>query len=257
MTSRDAVLAQHIWRNDSIWNHNSAAPSFLERQLRHAATMGTTSLITAALTKQLNSDICLGIDCDLDWDDLPADIRQLLLNRCIGRPHVATEDQKTFFKTRSLKMSKGLSFETHIARCNYAAFNSALSLSRINAWINGEKSYKTHKTSEPKFAVSVIDLLGSIKPRYKPSLYDNTVKWCGFCYHSAGTFCKFLSIAFAADPEYQREVRWTYSGGFKYTQGFLTIVFIGIWMWAKAIQQLLLPFFLVSGLFASCQGCCL
>lgn len=190
------------------------------------------------------SDLCLGFDCDLDWEDLPVDIRQYLVNRCVGLPYTVTDEQKAFLKDK-LHLSKGLNFETYLARCDYAAFNSALSLSRANTWINGDQSYKFHQ-SDAKFAISVVDLLGSLAPPVKPSFYDKVLKWCGFFYHRAGTFFKFLSVAFAADPEYQREVNWTFSDGSKYVQGLSTAIFIGIWMWAKSIQRLFLPTFLVG-----------
>jgi hypothetical protein len=244
-TSRDAVLAQHLWTTDGIWNGNSSAPSFLERQVRLASKSGNTSYITTALKTQLMSDLCLGFDCDLDWEDLPADIRQYLVNRCVGLPYKATEEQKSFLKAK-LHISRGLNFETYLARCDYAAFNSALSLSRANSWINGDESYRSHQLDDAKFAISVVDLLGSITPPVKPSLYDQILKWCGFFYHHAGTFCKFFSVAFAADPEYQREVTWTFSDRSRFVQSLSTALFIGIWMWAKSIQRLLLPTFLVG-----------
>jgi hypothetical protein len=201
------------------------------------------------------SDLCLGFDCELDWEDLPADIRQYLVNRCVGLPYTVTEEQKTFLKDK-LHISKGLDFETYLARCDYAAFTDALSLSRANAWINGDQSHKSHhlQFGDTKFAVSVVDLLGSIAPPVKPSLYDKIIHWCGFFYHKAGTFCKFLAVAFAADPEYQREVNWTYSDRSPFIQRISTAIFIGIWMWAKSFQRLLLPVFLV-GLSTSQSFC--
>jgi hypothetical protein len=243
-TGRDASLAQNLWKNDSVWSDNSSAPSFLERQLRMTSKSGNISTITSALRKQLMSDLCLGFNCDLDWEDLPADIRQHLVNRCVGLQYTETEAQKCLLKAK-LHLSKELDFETYLARCDYGAFNSALSLSRVNSWINGDQSYKSHQLSDAKFAISVVDLLGSIIPPVQPSFKDKVLRWCGFFYHGAGTFSKFFSIAFAADPEYQREVNWTFSDGSKYVQGLSTAVFIGIWIWAKAIQQILLPFFLV------------
>ena len=202
------------------------------------------SAITGALEKQLMRDLCLGFDCDLDWEDLPADIRQHLLNRCVGIQYTETEAQKSFLKTK-LHLSEGLDFDTYLARCDYGAFNSALLLSRVNSWINGDQSYELRQLSDAKFAISVVDLLGSSIPPAQPSFKDQVLRWCGLFYHGAGTFSKFFSIAFAADPEYQREANWTFSDGSKYVQGLSTAVFIGIWIWAKTIQQLLLPLFLV------------
>jgi hypothetical protein len=190
-------------------------------------------------------DLCLGFDCDLDWEGLPEDIRQHLVSRCVGLPYAVTEKQKVFLKDK-LHISKGLDFDTYLARCDYAAFTGALSLSRANSWINGDQSHKAHQAGDAKFAISVVDLLGSITPPVKPSFYDNVLKYCGFFYHRAGIFSKFFAVAFAADPEYQREVNWTFSDKSQVIQRLSTAIFIGIWMWAKSFQRALLPAFLVG-----------
>ena len=230
---------------NGVWGENASAPSFLERQLRLNSKSGNTSIITSALKRQLMKDLCLGFDCDLEWENLPEDIRQYLVNRCVGLPYTVTEEQKIFLKAK-LHISKGLDFETYLARCDYAAFTAALSLSRANSWVNGDQSQKAHHLGDAKFAISVVDLLGSIAPPVKPSLYDKVVKYCGFLYHHAGMFSKFFAVAFAADPEYQREVNWTFSDNSKVIQRLSTAIFIGIWMWAKSFQRLFLPVFLVG-----------
>ena len=195
--------------------------------------------------RQLMKDICLGFDCDVDWEKLPEDIREHLVNRCVGLSSAVTEEQKVFLKAK-LHISKGLDFDNYLARCDYAALMGALSLSRAYSWISGDQSHKAHQASDAKFVISVVDLLGSHALPAKPSVYDTTLKYCEKFYHGAGIFFKFFAVAFAADPEYQREVKWTFSDKLSVIQYLSTAIFIGIWMWAKFFQRILLPAFLVS-----------
>lgn len=186
-------------------------------------------------------DFCLGFECDLDWESLPEDIRHLLINRCLGIPIALTNDQINFLKEK-LGLSTGLNFETYQARRDYAAFTGALQLSRASSWVGGDESQRTHTLRHTK---SIIDILSTTKPPAKPSLYDRMMHYSGALYHGAGTLCKFFSVAFVADPEYQRELKWTFSEGSKITQTVSQILFNGIWMLAKSCQKILLPAFMV------------
>jgi hypothetical protein len=143
-------------------------------------------------------------------------------------------------------MSSGLKFDTFLARSNYAAFTGALSLSRAGSWLSGDQSRKSHSYQNVVGSISVLNLFARTSPVAPPSLSDKLRKHCGFIYHQIGIGCKFFSVAFVADPEYQREVKCTFSYGPHVTQSLSRIIFMSIWMWSKAFQQLFLPLFLVS-----------
>jgi hypothetical protein len=91
-----------------------------------------------------------------------------------------------------------------------------------------------------------LNLFARTAPLAPPSLSDKLWKYFGFIWHQIGIGCKFFSVAFVADPEYQREVKCTYSHGSHVTRSMTRWFFTSIWMWSKAIQQLFLPIFLVS-----------
>jgi len=203
--------------------------------------------VTSHLRKQLLQDLCLGLECDVEWEALPADIRKYLINRCLGHPALPSpsEDQIQFL-SRKLNMSSGLKFNTFLARCNYAAFAGALSLSRASAWVSGDESQRYHLHKIPLSSISVLNLFARTTPTEPPSLFDKIRKYCGFVYHQIGVGCKFFSVAFVADPEYQREVKYTFSYGPHVAQSMTRIFFTSIWLWSKAIQTLFMPIFLVS-----------
>jgi hypothetical protein len=195
------------------------------------------------MEKQLLRDLCLGFDCDLDWEDLPLDIRHYLISRCLGISKDLTEIQISFL-TSKLEISAGLEFQTYVARCDYAALTGALSLSRARSWASGDESQKKHQSL--RHMKSIVDLLGSIKPPAKPSFYDMVLHYSGIIFHGAGTLCKFFAVAFVADPEYQRELNWTFSAGPRILQIITRVILNGIWILAKSFQNLLLPIFMVS-----------
>jgi hypothetical protein len=238
-STRDAVLAQNLWAD------TTANTSVLERQLRNCSKAGDTSKVVSHLRKQLLRDLCLGFECDVEWEVLPVDIRKYLVDRCLGHSALLSDDQIQFLSNK-LNVPSGLRFNTFLARCNYAALSGTLSISRANAWVSGDQSQRYHMYQIPLRSLSILNLFARTSPTAPPSLSDKIRKYCGFVYHQIGVGCKFFSVAFVADPEYQREVKCTFSYGPHVTQSMTRIFFTSIWLWSKAIQALLMPVFLVS-----------
>ena len=107
-----------------------------------------------------------------------------------------------------------------------------------------EKSQIVLEPPSPGSTIRFVDLLARPSPP-KYSLYDRVVKYTGAVYHYAGKFCKFLSIALVADPEYQRELDCAFPKSKNPTNSVTRAVLLAIWMWAKAFQRWFLPLFLV------------
>jgi len=246
-STRDSVLAQTLWSNSGVWNENATGPSVLERQLKINSKVGTASELLEVLRKQLLTDLCLGIDPDLEWESLPLEIRWYLMNRCTGNFTPLAEDQVTVL-SKKLNFPVGASFETHVERSNYAALTSAISLSRATSWVTGDFSSRSHKL--PRVAslpvLPVVDLHENTATPPIYSFYDRIRVFLGFAYHYLGMLCKFFSIAFVADPEYQREVTHTFPGARHPGNFIVKSVLLGIWLWSKSVQRLLLPVFLVG-----------
>lgn len=251
--TRDALLAQTLVLNNGGSREDSGNPSALERQLKINSKLGNASELLYVLRKQLLKDLCLGIDPDIEWEALPSEMRQYLTNRCVGILTPVPEEQKSIFVDR-LNIASAVGLETHIARCNYAAFSSAVSLARATSWVARDFSSEAHELSRVASLpiLPVIDLHENTATPPKYSTYDQLRMYTGIIYHYLGTFCKFFSIAFVADPEYQREVRYRFPGASHPGNYLVRGLLIGIWMWSKSVQQFLLPIFLVR---ASCHIC--
>ncbi|TVY29101.1 hypothetical protein LHYA1_G002449 [Lachnellula hyalina] len=211
--TRDALLAQTLILNNAGWRENSGCSSALERQLKINSKLGNTPELLSVLQKQLLKDLCLGVDPDLEWEALPSEMRHYLIDRCVGISTSVLEEQKPIFMEK-LNISSGVRLETHIARCNYAAFATAVSLARATSWATRDPPSKSHELARVASlpVLPVIDLHENTATPPKYSTYEKLRMYTGKLYHYLGKLCKFFSIAFVADPEYQREVRYGFPG---------------------------------------------
>jgi hypothetical protein len=246
-STRDAVLAQTLWLDNGVWNDDATGPSVLERQLKINSKAGTASELLEVLRKQLLKDLCLGVDPDIEWESLPSEARQYLMDRCTGNFTPLSQEQATAL-AKTLNLPTSVSFETHVERSNYAALTSAISLSRATSWVSGDFSSKSHQLTRVASlpVLPVIDLHENTATPPIYSFYDRIRVTLGIVYHYLGTLCKFFSIAFVADPEYQREVTHTFPRARHPGNLIVRIVLLGIWFWSKSVQRFLLPVFLVS-----------
>jgi len=232
----------------------------LERQLSIHTEAGNISGLLDNLRSQLLRDLCLGVDFNLDAGNLPLDVRQQLVHRCLGTSKPFTEGQIQFLN-KKVNHTPGLAFDTYVARCNYSAFWGAKALSRVTHWSTendprGSYTRTSHGQSmqflEDGENFRTVDLVEHISPP-KYTIYDRVLGYSGSFYHYLGTLCKFFSIAFVADPEYQREVRCTFPSDTNIGNSIARFILLSVWTWAKTIQQLLLPLILVSSSFHCVQ----
>ena len=268
--THDALLARALWLSNGVWN-SASGPDILERHLRIQTQTDNLPGLIDYLRKQVLRDLCLGLDCNLDSESLPGDLRKYIINRCLGICGTLTDDQIQLMNTK-LNNTTGLNFETYVARCNYAVFSGSRMLSRATAWAgdnhsresimrpahsqrssyqrsnehgSSQQSQLLLESSSPGSSIRVLDLLAHATPP-KYSWSDRVIQYSGAGYHFAGKLCKFFSIAFVADPEYQRELRCSFPGNSNIGNSLARVLLLSVWMWAKAIQRLLLPVFLVS-----------
>lgn len=227
---RDAILAQGLWLNNVIADGKILSKSTLQ-QRRICALMKAKdrTAFIEYMQKQLLRDLCLGFDCDLEWEGLPEDIRRCILDRALGVSTILTEDQTTFL-TRRLHMSTGTDIETYLARCNYGALVTASALRYARLWVAAGEFNREHNLERTN---SIVDLLSSSNVQAKPSLKDNVLLYAGNIYHGLGTMAKFFFVAFVADPEYQRELKWTISNTPRLLKATSRVILNGIWILSK------------------------
>lgn len=253
-TPKDAILSQNILYNSNVWNNGIAGPDVLERQLRLYTRNNALRNHMGQLRRDILLDLCLGFDFNAEYETLPEDVRKFLINRCLGKSTKLTAEQSALLN-KKVNHTVGLDFETHLARRDYAAFLGAriLNLASSRDHIDNQPgSYVKEAQDHEKLPqqglspvpwATVSNLLEHTPPP-KYTAWDKFLKYSGAVYHYFGTLCKFFSIAFVADPEFQRELRYTFPGNNQILHSVTRFFLLTIWMWAKGIQSLLLPSFL-------------
>lgn len=205
----------------------------MARQLREEAN---TSLVVRWAKKELLRQLCLGFEADIHWDKLPADIRNALLNRCLGQSCSLGESEQQWLQ-RSLCQFDTDNLTTHVARCNLGAA-TAISVLDYAHYGTGEAAIP--KDPETPECISFI-------PRKLPIVLSLIRSPMSYVYHKLGSIVKFVVIALVADAEFQREFDYV-SKSFPAVVRVPTVFLLNlIWIYAKTAQDLGLSFFLFHG----------
>ena len=204
---------------------------------------------------QLLQDLCLGFSPDLQWDGLPDNIRKHLVKRCLGQSNFLSENQSRYLIS-TLCQKSGLDLEVYMARCDYAALIAALCYRRAITSPSKELLPDDSSQGSGKTVTSTDPLIFKSSTPAKQSISDVPRQILGYVYHKTGTACKFFTVAFVADAEYQRELDFVLSNSPKIVATIMMFLLCCIWVFSKSIQRLLLPWFLVSRLLqAITTGC--
>ena len=205
----------------------------MARQLREEAN---TSVVVRWAKKELLRQLCLGFEADIHWDKLPGEVRNVLLNRCLGQSCDLPDSQRQWLQ-RSLCQFDTHDLDIHIARCNLGAA-TATSILDYSHYGTGEAAVP----KEPETAEYI-----SHMPRKLPVPLSLVRSPLNYIYHKLGTAVKFIVIALVADPEFQREfdhVAKSLPTVIRVPSVFLLNM---VWIYAKTSQDLGLSFFLFHG----------
>ncbi|KAJ9651290.1 hypothetical protein H2201_009280, partial [Coniosporium apollinis] len=197
--------------------------------------------------RDLLENLCLGLECETKWEDLPQNIRGILLRRVLGESTVFSTTGLVWLQTH-LDAEEGCSLETRIARYDLGAY---LVVQRSNYFksqgpmLLGEKAYQ-QKTADVQYyqdrkraTLTPTSMLRAMGTRIKEPF--------SWVFHALGTWTKFIMIAPVADLEYQRELRATIKQSsfsrYPFVVKAVTWFLNGLWIFAKFNQRLGLPFF--------------
>lgn len=213
------------------------AESIVSPQVTYSVKMqlreeSDSSLVNRWAKRQLLKQLCLGFQCNTDWDRLPKEIRSVLLKRCLGE-YCQLSDSQWQWLTTSLCRFDTKDLNVHIARCNLGA---AVAVNLLDYAQTVSTEGAIIKESQTKDHIAHVSAkLTFLK---KPFSY---------VYHTLGTGIKFFVIAMVAEPEFQREFDYTMSR--KPTFIRIPVVFLlnGVWTYARFMQNLGLSFFLFHG----------
>jgi hypothetical protein len=209
--------------------------------------------------KELLRHLCLGYDCETQWDTLPLDIRRLFLRRCTGARAPFTNTEMAWI------------------HANVAAEDSCTILSRVarfdlGAYLAVNKfSYFRHRGDQALSEKEYRQLTADIQESYHPVLNRSAISLFGmfkeyirlplaYVYHSFGTWVKFFVLACMADPEFQRELNGALIRTPRVIAAPTTFILTGLWIYSRASMSIALPFFLyhrrkdIAGLAGTVKG---
>lgn len=205
----------------------------MARQLKEEPN---TPLVVRWAKKELLRQLCLGFQCDTDWDRLPKEVRSVLLNRCLGRPCQLPNRQWQWLQDSLCRFDTN-DLDIHVSRCNLGAA-TAVSILDYAQYGTGEAA--VHKGFEsPDYICSA--------PVKLPTKLSLLKQFISNVYHTLGSIIKFIVIAMIADPEFQREFDYVMKDRPAFIRVPMIFILNLIWMYAKMMQDLGLMFFLFHG----------
>ncbi|KAI9371571.1 hypothetical protein BJX61DRAFT_510991 [Aspergillus egyptiacus] len=189
--------------------------------------------------------LLLGIDCDLEWDDLPQRARSFLVRRCAGKPGRVSSEELSWLQDR-IGTEDLQEIGTYVARYNLGV---AMSLPVTNY-----AQYQMDHDEYPNFPVFVDTtyekpIHSLLPPPIGPDLRFPDALRLAFSRMRlmAMTCLKFLIIPLVADPVYQRELEYTLRGLPLIFSWPVNLFLNSIWWVCKLLQRILIPLVLLHG----------
>ncbi|KAE8386581.1 hypothetical protein BDV23DRAFT_140948 [Aspergillus alliaceus] len=203
------------------------------RQLREEPD---TPVVVRWAKKELLRQLCLGFECDSHWEKLPQNIRNTLLDRCLGRPCLLSDVSVKWLQDSLCRFDTD-DLNVHVARCNLGAATAVSILDYANYGTGEAGAIK-----DPEIPIYIPAI-----PKKLPMVMSLVQKPWSYAYHAIGTGIKFFIAALLADPEFQREFDHVMSERHKLIRTPLTFLLNMVWLYAKVVQDIGLSFFLFHG----------
>jgi hypothetical protein len=222
--------------------------------------LGTEALaFETACRKELLHKLCLGFDCDTQWDALPLEIRRLFLRRCLGGRGPFTNTEMSWINS-NVPAEESCTILSRVARYDLGAY---LAVNKYN--------FFQHRGDQALNEKEYRQLTADIQRSYHPVLNrsagslisvstDYVRKPLAYFYHSVGTWVKFFFLACMADPEFQRELNGALVRTPRIIAKPATFILTGLWIYSRAAMSVALPFFLyhrrkdIAGLAGTVRG---
>ncbi|KAL4981871.1 hypothetical protein BDW68DRAFT_171727 [Aspergillus falconensis] len=189
--------------------------------------------------------LLLGIDCDLEWDQLPGPVRSFLLRRISGKPGRLLPDELSWLQSR-VGAEDTQDLAAYVARYNLGVVMSLAVRHYAQRWMEHD-AYPSY----PVFPDTTYEkpIQTALPPPIGSTLRFTDALKLSFLYisHSVKTCLKFLIIALVADPQYQRELEYILRGQPLICAVPTTLLLNGVWSFAKFLQRILIPLVLVHG----------
>lgn len=212
-----------------------------------------------ACRKEILHNLCLGYDCDTQWDSLPLEIRRMFLRRCLGTRGRFTNTEMSWINTNVLA-EDSCTILSRVARYDLGAY---LAVNKLNYF----QQRGDQALNEKEYRQMTADILEAYHPvlnRSAVSILSIFTEYVriplAYVYHTIGTWMKFFVLACMADPEYQRELHGALVRTPSILAKPLTFTLTGLWIYSRTAMSIVLPFFLyhrrkdIAGLAGTVKG---
>ncbi|KAE8341479.1 hypothetical protein BDV24DRAFT_163318 [Aspergillus arachidicola] len=237
--SHSQSLLTELLVADDRDDEQAPVPEGVKRQLETCT--GERMRAIGYWQKTLLRHLLLGLECDLDWDKLPKDVRSFLLKRCCGQSCRLSSTQMDWIRSR-FSADESLGIDEFISRCNLGAElaisvttfaetlppNQDLQHAFPDSWSMGAQLPASPNLSDLGFLGTVQLALSRLHEKLK-------------------TCIKFTVISLVADPEYQRELNYIIRGQPLIFAWPATLILNTVWTICKTLQRFILPLVLLHG----------
>ncbi|KAL3476615.1 hypothetical protein BJX99DRAFT_258167 [Aspergillus californicus] len=189
--------------------------------------------------------LLLGIDCDLEWDNLPRSARSFLVRRCSGKPGRVSTNELSWLQARvGAEDLQGVG--AYVARYNLGVAMSLSVSYYAQRWMEHDEYPDYPVFMDTTYEKPINSLL---PPPIGPNLrfIDFLQLSIKRVLHSAKTCVKFIVLSLVADPQYQRELEYMIRGKPLLFSWPVTIALNGVWWICKRLQRLLIPLVILHG----------
>ncbi|KAI5367114.1 hypothetical protein Slin14017_G021500 [Septoria linicola] len=237
--SRDHAALTELLVVHADTEASSLLPENVKRHLD--ATASERNRIVKHSDEETLRHLLLGLDCDIEWDNLPGKIRSFLLDRCLGLACAAGETEVDWLRT-SFFGNRFTTIQQYLARCDLsitlASATKAYAQAKSAELYGSEDDGSELANRFQRFETGPIplnrptDFIGKIKYRIRA-----TYKGWRFA-------VKFYIIALTGEPEYQRELDYFIANKSWAVQYTIRFFLNGAWMYVKLLQWLIVPQFI-------------
>ncbi|KAK2629471.1 hypothetical protein QTJ16_000291 [Diplocarpon rosae] len=191
--------------------------------------------------KQLLQYSCLGIDCELGWDKLPAEIRAVLFRRCLGERYNLTTANMAWLERNLLKDSN-IALHSFIAQCDFGVLISMNKVQFAKSTRSDDAPGNVGRHSVLSMQIPDGDKI-QFEAEPMPLEYVTPGPLLRI-YNGLGACLKFFVVSLVADPEFYRELKFVMSTRPPVVSNVVTALMSTTWISSKFAQNLILPWFM-------------
>lgn len=240
-----SVLAELIISDSG--NGELSVPEGVKRQME-SSTAERTRIIDST-DKELLRHLLLGLDCDSEWDLLPLNIRSFLLKRCCGEPCHVSDEQLGWIWSLFRQRNPYLTAEEFVARYNLGAHVAMLTAYCAES-LEMDCTYLNPLQTPNSVADGGADSASAnlITNSDRTSLTHRLKLPILNAFNGFRVCLKFLVVSLVADPEFARELEYLIGDQPWIVRKPISLILNSIWLFCKALQRMILPYFLVRTL---------